>query len=364
MTLRRSFYVRNLRHGRIVQGGSTITQQFVRGAFLVRSKTYARKVREAWLATELETRFSKRAILQAYLNHVYFGDGYYGVEAASRGYFGKPASQLNAGESATLAALISRPSGYGLRRTPARVRERRDWVLRQMRDEGHLAPDSMPAVPSLALGTGEVSLLNLTSAYTVFVNGGMLRPPTFIRRVEDSQGRVLYRSASEGHRVMSETTAFLMASMLADVVDSGTGYSARANGFRLPAGGKTGSTDDHNDAWFVGFTPQLAAGVWMGFDRPQPIMRRGFASVVAVPAWAGFMKNATTGNKAEWISAPAGISHIRRCRESGGLATDYCELHGEVDNDMVAIGRAPDLCPLHSSLGSVVPMVPPPPQMQ
>ena len=100
--------------------------------------------------------------------------------------------------------------------------------------------DSMPAVPSLALGTGEVSLLNLTSAYTVFVNGGILQSPTFIRRVEDADGRVLYRAPSEGHRVLSETTAFLMASMLADVVDHGTGYSARAGGFRLPAGGKTG----------------------------------------------------------------------------------------------------------------------------
>ena len=82
-------------------------------AFLDRSRTYSRKVREAWLATELETRFGKNEILQAYLNRVYFGDGYYGVEAASRGYFGKPASELNATEGATLAALINRPSGYG-----------------------------------------------------------------------------------------------------------------------------------------------------------------------------------------------------------------------------------------------------------
>jgi len=77
--------VANLRRGRIVQGGSTITQQFVRGAFLDRSRTYSRKVREAWLAYRLESKFSKRAILQAYLNHVYFGDGYYGVQAASLG---------------------------------------------------------------------------------------------------------------------------------------------------------------------------------------------------------------------------------------------------------------------------------------
>ncbi|MDO8679963.1 MAG: PBP1A family penicillin-binding protein [Acidobacteriota bacterium] len=559
--------VANLRQGRIVEGGSTITQQFVRGAFLDRTKTFSRKIREAWLAAELETRFGKNEILQAYLNRVYLGDGYYGVEAASRGYFGKPASQLNATEGATLAALINRPSGYGLRRTPARVRERRDWVLQEMLQEGLLDPgvyassvvipvaatlssaatrsaqdpakanggpyfvdtvtqmlyeqfgiekvltgglrvyttldsdvqrfaeqavlkrlaeldkrrvqgeplqaalvaiepstgfvramvggrnfvespfnratdakrqpgsafkpfvfaaaleagyspgttiggleesvasfqgaylpggehemesttlrsalvhssnraavhllqrvglrptidlaarmglDSMPAVPSLALGTGEVSLLNLTSAYTVFANGGILQPPTFIRRVEDADGRVLYRAESEGHRVLSETTAFLMASMLADVVDHGTAYGARTAGFSLPAGGKTGSTDDHNDAWFVGFTPNLAAGVWMGYDRPQQIMRRGFASVVAVPAWAGFMKQATTDNKPDWITAPAGITHIRRCKESGGLATEYCELYGEVYGDMVGIGRSPDACPLHTSTGLVV----------
>lgn len=122
----------NFRAGRVAQGASTITQQFARAAVLDRSRTYGRKLREVWLAHRLEEKYGKRAILQAYLNHVYFGDGYYGVEAASRGYFAKPAAKLNAAESATLAALISRPSGYALRRTPARIRERRDGVLRQM----------------------------------------------------------------------------------------------------------------------------------------------------------------------------------------------------------------------------------------
>jgi len=160
---------------------------------------------------------------------------------------------------------------------------------------------------------------------------------------------VLYRGETPGRRVLSESTAYLMASMLADVVDHGTGYSARQSGFKLPAGGKTGTTSDYADAWFVGFTPKLAAGVWVGFDQPQAIMRRGFAAVVAVPAWAGFMKAATNGTKAEWIEQPAGVSHIRRCRASGGLATEYCELTGEVDDDYVSFGHAPDLCPLHSS---------------
>ena len=564
--------VANVRRGRIVQGGSTITQQFVRGAFLDRSRTYSRKVREAWLAYRLESKFSKRAILQAYLNHVYFGDGYYGVQAASLGYFGKPASAITATEAATLAALINRPSGYGIRRTPAKVRDRRDWVLRQMHQQGYLdanaygeaiatpvvatlAPanvraeidpigishgpyfasvvheflfekfgidaalagglrvyttmdsevqrfaeasvakrltelhkkgrngvplqaalvaiepatgnvramvggrsfqespfnratqakrqpgsafkpfvfaaaleagfspgttidgldafipssqgaylpggehelesttlrsalvnssnraavhllqrvglgptidlanrvglQELPRVPSLALGTGEVSLLDLTSAYTAFANGGVLQVPTLVRRVEDANGRVLYRGESVGRRVLSESTAFLMASMLSDVVNHGTGYSARQNGFTLPAGGKTGTTDDHSDAWFIGFTPRLAAGVWVGYDQPQPIGRRAFASVVAVPAWARFMKDAMHSEKGEWIQRPAGISFIRRCRVSGGMATEYCELSGEVDNDMVSIGRAPELCTLHNSTTLTAPMTTP-----
>lgn len=556
----------NLRAGRVQQGASTISQQFARTAGLDRRRTYSRKLREVWVAQRLEDKFGKQAILQAYLNHVYLGDGYYGVEAASRGYFAKPASQVNAAEAATLAALISRPSGYALRRTPARIRDRRDWVLREMRAAGKLDAETfgaaiatpinamlaspaqrasvdpaamtqgpyfvalvteqlyqqfgtekalteglrvyttldtevqtfaeaavlkrlteldkrskggeplqaalvaiepstgyvravvggrnfaespfnratqakrqpgsafkpfvfaaaleagfspgttidgldafvdspqgaylpggehevdsttlrsalvtssnraavhllqrvglrptidlatrvglmeMPAVPSLALGTGEVNLLSLTSAYTAFANGGVLQPPVTIRRIEDRDGRVLFRADEQGRRVLSESTAFLMASMLSDVVNHGTGYGARQNGFRLPAGGKTGSTDDHADAWFVGFTPSLAAGVWMGYDHPQPIMRRGFASVVVVPAWAGFMKAATTGNKAEWMATPSGISRIRRCKESGGLATEYCELYGEVSDDLVAVGRTPDLCPLHDSAGTL-----------
>ena len=88
-------------------------------------------------------------------------------------------------------------------------------------------------------------------------------------------------------------------------------------------------------------------------------MRRGFASVVAVPAWAGFMKDATIDSKPDWIQKPAGISHIRRCKESGGLAGEYCELHSEVYGDMVGIGRGPDPCPLHTPTGVVESTIPP-----
>src|SRR6187431_2941543 len=130
--------IANVRRGRIVQGASTITQQFVRANVLDRSKTYGRKFREAWLSHRLEEKFGKRAILQAYLNHVYFGEGYYGVEAASLGYFGKHAADITAVEGATLASLINRPSGWTIRKTPARIRDRRDWVLREMHQAGYL----------------------------------------------------------------------------------------------------------------------------------------------------------------------------------------------------------------------------------
>jgi penicillin-binding protein 1A len=158
--------------------------------------------------------------------------------------------------------------------------------------------------------------------------------------------------------VLSESTAFLMASMLSDVVNHGTGYTARQAGFTLPAAGKTGTTDDHADAWFIGFTPKLAAGVWVGYDRPQPIGRRAFASVVAVPAWARFMKDAMHGSKAEWITRPSGVIHIRRCKGSGGLANEYCELHDEVIDDYVSVGRGPDLCTLHNSTTVTSPVAP------
>ena len=89
-----------------------------------------------------------------------------------------------------------------------------------------------------------------------------------------------------------------MASMLADVINAGTAYRARQIGFMLPAAGKTGTTNDYHDAWFVGFTPQLVTGVWIGFDQPKTIIRNGYAGEVAVPFWAGFMKAATKRRQA------------------------------------------------------------------
>ena len=182
-------------------------------------------------------------------------------------------------------------------------------------------------VPSLALGTGEVTLLELTSAYTAFANRGTVSSPRLITRVEDAQGITIYDSPERHTQAISPTTAYLMSSMLADVISSGTGAAARTAGFKLPAAGKTGTTDDYADAWFVGYTPHLVAGIWFGLDRPAPIMRGGFAGVVAVPAWGRFMKAATAGDAADWYEMPADVEKVAICRLSGARATDACR-HG------------------------------------
>jgi membrane carboxypeptidase/penicillin-binding protein len=185
---------------------------------------------------------------------------------------------------------------------------------------------SVPSVPSLALGSGEVTLMSMTSAYSVFAAGGVKRPAILIRRVEDQQGAILFEAKSEPEQVLSPATAFLMTSMLSDVVNHGTAYKARAEGFTLPAAGKTGTTNDFVDAWFVGFTPKLVAGVWVGFDQPQTILANGFAGDLAVPLWARFMKTATAADKPEWFTPPASVV-------AGTVCAEYSPDNGECERE-------------------------------
>jgi penicillin-binding protein 1A len=189
---------------------------------------------------------------------------------------------------------------------------------------GRFGVGDMPSVPSLALGAGEVTLLSMTAAFGTFANEGLLPTPTLIRRVETTAGEVLYAGQEAQQRVVSEATAFLMTTMLADVINSGTAWPARRVGFTLPAAGKTGTTNDYRDAWFVGFTPRLVTGVWLGYDQPRTIIGNGYAGELAVPLWGRFMMAATKGDPPEWFRAPATVTTATVCRLSGRLATDSC----------------------------------------
>src|SRR3954447_2001608 len=534
----------NIRRGRAAQGGSTITQQLARQSFLTPDKTFHRKIQEVILASRIERLYSKPQILELYLNKVYFGDGLYGVEAASRGYFGKHASELSVAEAALLAGLVKSPSSYAPTVSKERAMARRNVVLQAMLEAGaidrptwkeahaeklalrdnlrseephgqyfkeqvrrelvdrfgwqgvyqgglrvystidmemqqqaeaalgqglraldekrktiaarrtkplpgedgeplqaaliamdpstghvramiggrdfdeshfnravqarrqpgsafkpflyaaaleagytpasvidtldepvatlqgawtpedeHLDSDSIslrtalrtssnraavrliqligipktvqyakslgvgdvPSVPSLALGSGEVTLQSMTAAYAAFANHGEVPQPMLIRRVEDREGRVLYKADESSTRAVSDITAFLMSTMLADVINAGTANRARQIGFKLPAAGKTGTTNDFKDAWFIGYTPKLVTGVWVGFDEPRTILPNGFAADVAVPVWAKFMKVATRDDKPEWINAPPGVTTANVCRLSGLLASEGCQ---------------------------------------
>jgi penicillin-binding protein 1A len=524
--------IKDLREGRPAEGASTITQQLARVSFLSRDKTLRRKVREAILAQRIEQLYSKDDILEIYLNKVYFGDGLYGAEAAARGYFGKPASDLTLGEAALLAGLVKAPSSTNPTVHMERALERREVVLklmlehrfiddrayeaavaetvvlhdnlrhedppglhfkevvrrqlidrfgkdtiyeqrlrvyttldpnmqkaaeaavtttlaeiesripkndgeplqaslialdpatgevraivggrdvngvglnralqtkrqsgsafkpfvyaaalengyspstvitqlnepvetykgawlpedehstaasmtmrtalrtssnraavRMLEDVGiertvayaeQLGVGTVPNVPSIALGSGEVTLASMTSAYAAFAEGGIVHDPVFIRRVEDHEGDILYEGDANARRAVSEATAFLMSSMLADVIDTGTANLARRIGFTLPAAGKTGTTNDFVDAWFIGFTPKLVAGVWVGFDRPRTIVKNGFAGQLAVPMWARFMKVATRGDADTWFQPPPEVVAVEVCRISGDLPAPGC----------------------------------------
>jgi 1A family penicillin-binding protein len=217
-----------------------------------------------------------------------------------------------------------------------------------------------PQVPSAALGAGEVTLESLTAAYAVFANGGIRRPPTYITRVEDSEGEVLYTAQREEEQVVSPQTAFLMTEMLADVINHGTAYKARQLGFKLKAAGKTGTTNEYRDAWFVGYTPNLVTGVWVGFDQPQTIMGEGYAGDVAVPMWASFMRAATKDDKNDWYERPEGIVAVNVCRLSGKRPADGCSgalvqaadgsytVTSSIYTEYFAKGTVPsDVCPLH-----------------
>jgi 1A family penicillin-binding protein len=218
----------------------------------------------------------------------------------------------------------------------------------------------MPSVPSLALGSGEVTLESLTTAYAVFAAEGLRRTPTYIKRIEDAEGNVLYASPYESEQVITPQTSFLMTHMLADVINHGTAWRARELGFKLPAAGKTGTTNDYFDAWFVGYTPRLVTGVWIGFDQPQTIISRGYAADVAVPLWAGFMRKATAGDPNDWYKTPRGVVAVNVCRLSGKRPVDGCFNATLVDEDgesssastvyteYFVKGTEPaDTCPIH-----------------
>ena len=197
-----------------------------------------------------------------------------------------------------------------------------DAVIHTARRCGITSP--LGSVYSVALGTFGVSPLEMAAAYATFASGGVRHPPYWIRRVEDVSGRVLEEHIITGERVLNESTTYQLVDMMAGVIDEGTGQAVRRMGFTLPAAGKTGTTNDYNDAWFTGFTPNLSTSVWVGFDRGQGMRYKNGTGITggrgAAPIWAQFMKQATQGEPPKAFMAPPDIYFRKVNPETGSWA--------------------------------------------
>src|SRR5215472_7974124 len=554
----------NLRAGRVKEGGSTITQQLVKVRLLSPQRTFFRKLREAWLAAVVESRYSKERILEAYLNEIYLGQrgpiAIRGVGSASRAYFGKEVHQLTTAEAALIAAIIRGPNIYSPAVDPDRAREHRNVVLAQMRDlkmitsdeferarrapvqvrslvspgqsapyfvdyvrqeleqrfegisrvrgvriattldlslqrfaeaaavrgldrlesslppgyrrdparrlqvavlvvepatgeiralvggrdylasqfnrvtsarrqpgsafkpivflaalrAGDGAPFFTPAsrvedlpitlefngqpwsprnydnryegivtvrqaleqslnsatvriaqtvglpnvietaralglsgqlapVPAMALGAFEVTPLELARAYLPIANGGV-RPAAVsgIHSVQFGDDEVTPAGAAESVRVVSAAEAWLVTSLLKGVVTSGTASAVRASGLPDVVAGKTGTTNDGRDAWFVGYTPRLLALVWVGFDNAEPHGMSG--AKAALPIWLDFMKQAIDAYPQSDFEVPPGVSFADIDVSNGKRAAHACPV---VAREAFLSGTEPPLCDEH-----------------
>ncbi len=206
----------------------------------------------------------------------------------------------------------------------------------------------LPRVLSLATGSGEMTLLEMTGAYAVLANHGIRVAPYLIDRVFDRNGQPLEVHNIASEQVLDERTAYIVVDMMRSVMRTGTGQTARTRwGFRTPSAGKTGTNDDYADAWFVGFTPDLVVGVWVGFDFRIPIgdKHTGTGAMAALPIWARFMKAAVERYGSREFEMPEGLVTVKTCLDSGFLPTASCP---NVIDDVFLPGTEPrERCRLH-----------------
>jgi len=202
--------------------------------------------------------------------------------------------------------------------------------------------------PSLALGTSEVSLQEMVSAFSIFPNQGIKVEPKYILKITDRYGNILEENkTSKREEVLSAQTAYIMTTMLGSVINKGTGWGSRARGFYRPAGGKTGTSDNCTDNWFIGFTPQVTAGVWIGYDDKTVIGENITGAHTALPVWSDFMIETHDTLYVEDFEVPPGITFRTVCLESGFLATNRCP---RIITDIFTEETVPqEYCDLHPS---------------
>ncbi|MBI2986936.1 MAG: PBP1A family penicillin-binding protein [Deltaproteobacteria bacterium] len=227
----------------------------------------------------------------------------------------------------------------------ATVRFAKDVGLNKIRDiASRLGIETpLPALPSMVLGGVEVTPLELSRAFSTLANNGVRTQPLAVKQVVDQGGRGLERRDIHVEKVISPQLAFMINYLMKGVLDRGTGRGARTQGFDRPAAGKTGTTNDLKDGWFVGYTPELLAVVWVGFDNQSKLGLSG--AQAALPIWTEFMKRATAGTPVNDFIPPPGIKMVDIDPASGYRATPRCP---QVIREAFIEGEEPSgYCPLH-----------------
>ncbi len=210
--------------------------------------------------------------------------------------------------------------------------------------------------PTIYLGTWEASPLEVAGAFTAFANGGVRPTPYIIQHITDKEGRVVWQNTPSARRLCSTRAANAISAVLQQITKpGGTAGSMQALGFKHPCGGKTGTTNNYTNAWFCGFTSDLTAAVWVGFDRPAQIADKAYGGTVALPLWVGVMKCAAArGYQMKPIrTSPSGARNygLRLCRVSGMLAHAGCEYEGKAYIETMAdFTKKRGMCTVHAEL--------------
>ncbi len=210
-----------------------------------------------------------------------------------------------------------------------------------------LGPD-IPKGAAIYIGSFETNLKDLTSAYTVFPNAGLRKQSYIIERIDDPEHHPIYRAAHVSLPVLEPGATWMTNRLMQEVMTHGTASSSRSLGFKLPAAGKTGTTNDYKDAWFVGFTSSITCGVWVGFDIPSTIVAKGYGSALALPVWTQVMNTASDRYPAQKFPVPVAIQRATVCSISNAIATSGCVAAGtayEVDLPVDKIPRG--ICKVH-----------------
>jgi len=207
---------------------------------------------------------------------------------------------------------------------------------------------NIPHGPATYIGSFETDLKDLTAAYSVFPNAGVRKQAYIIERIDDSNHKPIYRAAHITIPALDPGAAWMTSQLMEEVLASGTAANSRSLGFRLPAAGKTGTTNDYKDAWFLGYTSTLTCGVWVGFDQPTTIISRGYGAALALPIWTQVMNKAAQHYPAETLQPTMPIQHATVCSLSNQLATTGCMSAGTAyDIDLPADKVPTAACQVH-----------------